>query len=539
MEQCFQRLICKEQCKEKTKEMYACIKTANTPKYSCESRCNHNPPHDPASAAVDSCTAENNRTIKSELVKYCKGAADEIEGPGKLICPDGDIKYPCGRFCDKRVPDNLSNMPVCRDITAQQGFDNCFSKLQAQVKAALPQDPKQLPKGFSWQKCALRMPCAQKIEVAFNSVLRKCESLKNKATVCCDDPLKCPEKESSTQGLFTNINPVMGGMAEKCRQIKEKFSSVGNVAQKMSDQCKDSSSACMQICSEKIMEDFQHKFYETCAFDLLAEDSYNPGKHTCSPELIQLYVQKYKDELAPLPAHCEIAGRKADQLAQSAESILESALSAAHCEEQASGGKTPPIPDPSDGQRGEHVFGMTDGHPSALGGDEPSLIWKKPHKNQQLGMEGGGGDSARTSSRSVSTSGNSTDIASHQQQGSGKAVRQSAKAAASKGDKQGAVGAAGGGSTGNGKSGEIKRTDGTNVEQGKTTGKEGKDELSLRQFAGKGSKNQNKKLSWDQIKPRGNLNTRISSFGSPHDNIFQRISNRIVVLCRQEKLHCP
>ena len=42
-------------------------------------------------------------------------------------------------------------------------------------------------------------------------------------------------------------------------------------------------------------------------------------------------------------------------------------------------------------------------------------------------------------------------------------------------------------------------------------------------------------LSWDKIKP-DNLHKRVSSFGSLHDDIFKRISDRIFVMCSTNKL---
>ena len=42
-------------------------------------------------------------------------------------------------------------------------------------------------------------------------------------------------------------------------------------------------------------------------------------------------------------------------------------------------------------------------------------------------------------------------------------------------------------------------------------------------------------LSWDKIKP-DNVHKRVSSFGSLHDDIFKRISDRIFVMCSTDKL---
>ena len=78
-----------------------------------------------------------------------------------------------------------------------------------------------------------------------------------------------------------------------------------------------------------------------------------------------------------------------------------------------------------------------------------------------------------------------------------------------------------------------------NKTQNKVTDKEKKDKNSLRQFTktnGQRQNNNTHQISWNKLKPRKDLNIKVSSFGSAHDNIFERISNRILFMCRMEKL---
>ncbi len=56
--------------------------------------------------------------------------------------------------------------------------------------------------------------------------------------------------------------------------------------------------------------------------------------------------------------------------------------------------------------------------------------------------------------------------------------------------------------------------------------------LGLREF----SKIKNTGLSLRDIQSLRSLNTKVSSFGSPHDDIFKRISNRIELLCRTDRI---
>ena len=545
VEQCFNRRICKKECEKKAQEYsYTCNEVSRELNNACESQCESNPTIPVPKEMKGSCIAESTQTIKSRLEYSCKEAVGHIKGPGILICPYGDINNPCGDFCNRQIPQDLSE--ICEDTTTRDGFKACWEGLQTQVNSALPQNPNKLPDGFSWQQCALNMPCAQKIEVAFNSVFRECESLKNKAKVCCDDPVKCPDQGSAAfnnQGLFRDVGSVASGMAEKCRQIKEKFSSVGNVAQKMADQCRSSASNCVQSCDKEVADNLQYMFRQTCAFDLVEESVYDRNHHTCSAELIRKYVYRYKKEITPLFSECEGAGRKADQLAQSAESILKSALSAARCEEEASGGIG--TADPSQQVQAGRLIGGAGGPSNQLKIEDPALKWSAKEKDKPLkmGNEGGG-----ASSRSLSAADDLESSSAPSAGGKSQAAGQSGKtgAAGKKGAGKTITGGGGSTTTAAHSAGTLdqknqlgKKAQAADKTKGKAAGKEQTDKLALRQFAGKGSKNQKGQLSWDQIKPRQNLNTRISAFGSPHDNIFQRISNRIIVLCRQEKLHCP
>ncbi len=62
--------------------------------------------------------------------------------------------------------------------------------------------------------------------------------------------------------------------------------------------------------------------------------------------------------------------------------------------------------------------------------------------------------------------------------------------------------------------------------------------LGLREFSKVKNSQQvkNTGLSLRDIQSIRNLNTKVSSFGSPHDDIFKRISNRIILLCRTDQI---
>ncbi len=62
--------------------------------------------------------------------------------------------------------------------------------------------------------------------------------------------------------------------------------------------------------------------------------------------------------------------------------------------------------------------------------------------------------------------------------------------------------------------------------------------LDLREFSKTKNSQQvkNTGLSLKDIQSIRSPNTKVSSFGSPHDDIFNRISNRIELLCRTDRI---
>ncbi len=62
--------------------------------------------------------------------------------------------------------------------------------------------------------------------------------------------------------------------------------------------------------------------------------------------------------------------------------------------------------------------------------------------------------------------------------------------------------------------------------------------LGLREFSKTKNSQQvkNTGLSLKDIQSIRNINTKVSSFSSPHDDIFKRISNCIELLCRTDRI---
>ncbi len=338
---CFDRHICKKKCKSQIKNMHGCANQKQAITQNCSNQCTRDSSYrlqlEPAKIR---CTNENQAYINNQLRDACKAHTQTVNNqrPGlELICPGSS----CAEYCQQ-----ATNKKCSRYITGREEYKNCLDKLNRELTAQLP-NGRHLPKGFSWQKCDFGQICAQEIERIFSKVLGECESLKTKATVCCEDPLKCVDKASAA--LFINAGiSTAGGMADICQTAKERFKDMSKAGGKMAKQCRRSAKACTQAC--KTAKKIRTKFYEICNFDLLKENNYNHKTHTCSEELISQYIGRYHQELIPASSKCEAVGGKSIVLVQVGAKILKTALSSAGCEKEARAGSSPSKPNLNENQ---------------------------------------------------------------------------------------------------------------------------------------------------------------------------------------------
>ena len=459
--------------------------------------------------------------------------------------------------------------------------------------------------------------CEQKIADAFSKATTECNNLKDKAILCCDEPLKCTDEE--TQKLLDSINKQgasSSGISENCRKVKEKFSDIGNIVQKMAAKCDTIISSCKEHCNTQITETVPSVFNKYCSLDLNTEVSYDHNEHTCSEDLINNYVGKYIKELAPIPAQCESKQEKANQMAQSGEEVLKSALSAAKCEEQARGGQPPSNDTQANTGAGGTMKGPMasppvpedDLHSASLPGGTKGRAYEQGLENGVSDESGGGSTWSAKAAQSKQSPGQSTaasralpsktgspnnknanskniaetdpknpkDIAENKSDEKSKDIEnddskvsdkniaendpknidkkeqasqskeKKAKEASNKTKKKGFfsklkalfskdkerdVASNKDNPTKKDQKKEQKK------EAAKKDKKNKKDGISLRKFTKADAKKEQKKIPhWTQIKPQSNIHAKTSKYGSPHDNIFKRISTRITFMCRTDRI---
>ncbi len=549
VEQCFNTYICKEQCKDYIRENANYCdnipNNRNNENALCQERCDGSSPNFSVqsfsqSSDVTDCVRENRRKLQDQLVESCRSRINNIENSpphtgATLVCPGG---AGCERYCQSMAQEKSNNIQGCKKVTTKDVFDQCL-ELNNRLSHVLPQNSSQLPQGFAWENCDLGKTCDQEIQVVFNNTHTACENLKTQAVLCCEKPLECGDEQMAT--LFNSVDKfnVQGGMSEICRKAGEKFSDVGEAGRKMAEQCNARSSSCLEICRQKI-ENINVLLRNICTFDLLKESFYNPERHTCSGRLIDKYVRLYKQHLEPVAFQCKETSKKSTEIASMASEILKSALSSANCDLEARAGmsssgsntvseKQHRVPEAENLRAGSAVS------------DSSSLKWGGASKTSSESSGGGGKVSKDTSSalnNKVGTFSNSGGggggwsgyDSNGDTSNSGLAGRGVSNYNQNKGDiwskMQGSLGK----DVEQEKEGEIQVVDKTKSE------KEGEDAQVLEEeLAGAFGAENGQGLSWDKIKP-DNVHKRVSSFGSLHDDIFKRISDRIFVMCSTDKL---
>ena len=532
----------------------------------------------------ESCAEENKDQLQADLAKSCKDKIGELNRSrgAKLICRGND----CNDYCDMVSRKEANG---CEDMNTSKGYQKCKNDILNAMN--LPINPSHLPNSFSWgnNKCDIGSGCEREIAAVFNKAQKQCQSLKNNVFLCCDDPLKC--MDTNNQQLFNSLSKKSGltvGISEHCRRVKEKLGDIGKVAQKMATRCEAAIVSCQESCGVRITESLQ-VFNRYCSLDLSKESSYDRNKHTCSRLLISRYIPEYM-KLSTTPVQCKSKKERAELMVQSAEESLRSALSAAKCEEQARAGGVPATNQDEDrtgiygSSEERHIsHENTQHHGSSLGVNSHT-----PSDRSGDVRSGTAPSSGATVSRSKAVwpsggggySGNTTT--------SGSSYLSSSKESFNKANKEKAffyskeVKTESEGTVNNtakdkdnfkaGPTNALKSSEKNTVEKQKASQdiasanddskkgffsflkkktekektKEDKKELSkkkiigLRKYASAETAKDSQDTSsyWTKIKPRSITEISTSKYGSPHDNIFHRISTRIKYMCKKKMINC-
>ena len=522
--------------------------------------------------AKKKCAQRNWETIQSNLTKQCKRYLTQLsQGRGTLICPGGNAQTPgCKDFCKRAVADIAENSGQRGDcsedeITKRDGPKDCSQQMNQSIQQALPKDMAKdfAQKGFSFQQCDLGMPCEQDLQQYFQMGLNQCKKLATKAKTCCSDPLKClPGGTGASQRLFTHAGiSAQNSISQNCAQLKNQLKHTGQVSQQMANQCRKSAENCSQSCTQIIVSHIQQPFFNICTFDLNQPESYDPTRHTCAKEMIQQYTTQYQKELVPLLSQCTTEGQKSQNLASTAQELLKSALSAQQCQQSVSAGlatgDTPPNPATLTQKQG----GDNPPNPTTLTQkQEGNLHSQLPHLPSMLAppegyaLPGQKVQQGPTAPRYLKGAGGYPSIGGTGPSPEGGWNKNSPKRGLSaiKGAKHTSItkglgsGTQQGGSLlpslkGTGTSPKTHLKGDKNMEKEEHTQPPSTDLDKASPLAVANAKtHQAQGLENNPYlkKPLYNRNSMLDPFGSPHDDIFKRITNRITIMCLKKELDC-
>ena len=292
------------------------------------------------------CADENKRAIQQALEDSCNYNISILTPPKQgmsLACPQNN----CAGYCRELAVDQARNIANCQELSTEDGFNICKGNIEQELDRGgrLLSNSAHLPEGFRWEACDLDQDCDRSLEYAFNSVNQDCEHLKAQANVCCDNPLCCENPTECQQQQGAGLLPSAGqdmfkGLSSTsvCKKGEQWMQDQTGAVQKMANLCENKAHRCISACGQKITK-IQSQFYETCTFDLLADQHYDPARHTCSEGLITKYLSFFREGPASTLSHCKTTrNTKPHQMRQVMEVLIATASQLKDCVQAVSAG---------------------------------------------------------------------------------------------------------------------------------------------------------------------------------------------------------
>ena len=447
---------------------------------------------------------------------------------------------------------------------------------------------------FSWWQCVKgnNMACEAELEEALETAINTCAELRSEALECCHAPEKCvggglASALDSLGKTYMGVQSMKGRKAA-CDAISATYGMYGGMQGLMGRQCTSKADNCSQSCSAevgKVVKAFKY----ACNYNpRTGKKRYNAEEYTCDEEFFTEYIKQYKMgystdgeqiSIANVPKQCERTGKEANRYIQNMGTNAATSLMAG----MKACGIDPTKPPPPKQRKKIPIGDLKEKPPITVqmkpagcpplcantqggtnnNGTPPPIPFDGPPK-------GGGGD---TSTKTPNPFGDPTTTMPANpfdqdppDMGDPKATT-TPPPASGMGGLIGSGSSGGGGSAGlggdgggsGGGEGEDEDQEGdrrpsdfkknqilTGYHGGKFGGYGGGGNArSGRNRAGprRKGKNANKrglaKLNLKKLLPKGkHKNHKAGKFGSPHDDIFQRMSDRIQWMCRTSQIPC-
>ncbi len=413
------------------------------------------------------------------------------------------------------------------------------------------------------------MNCEVELEQALEEAVNTCSELRNEALKCCHEPEKCVgggfARTLGSLGKGYTMIQGMKGREEACEAIQATHGMYGGMQGTMAAQCTSKADSCSQKCGDEV-EKVVTAFKNACDYDPRTNQKYNAEEHICDENLFTKYVKQYKTgyskdgeqiKIGAVPKQCERTGKEANRRIYDMSTNLGTSLLAGM---KACGHNTPtPEPPPTAGCPPYcGTTSTTDGGPGfqppppplageVRGGGGPKKNPKDPFSDPTPEMP------ANPFDQDMPDMGEPAPTPGKGSKGMGGLISSASSGGgggSSLGGGGGSGGGGGGGQPAGGRPSAVKKN---KILMGYHGGKfagygGGNSARSKRAGRSSGSDRKGKnagkrglaKLNLKKLLPKQGkfMNHKIGKFGSPHDDIFKRMSDRIQWMCRTGKIPC-
>ena len=536
----------------------------------------------------EKCNALSKTRFVKSYIEKCKEEIEkkEKENDRTLLCKEDATKSNtgCDEYCKKRAEtyygeDSSQNLitafssaghgeesPVSYKtlISDNSQLDSLVDEDMRELEQTIPKKgdkPKNISTVFSlrWEckkdKC---QPYEEALKAALEEAVKTCADLQTEAHKCCHEPESCVG--GGLAHALDGLGKLNMGLAAfkdreaQCKAVQQTQGMYGSMKGAMAAQCTNKANECSSQCSEKAQEVAKH-FKDACNQDIHTKSTWKESEHTCDKEFFEEYTKAYNSSnndkqirIATVPEECKRTGKEANRRIQEMNTNLGGALLASvkECGEE-SGGDEWKVP--------------TSDTPQATTTTPGTQAPGVPNPDVTLG--GGGDDTKKENDPllppdfSIPRAANPFDtepVLGEPGPDMGKGIKGGMKGmlggSSGGGGGGGGLGSGGGGSPnrgyGGGSGGGKKKKILLGYKGGKFAGYggggssgESRSERGRKSFRGKKDKRGVAALDLKKLLPKGKqLNHKIGKYGSPHDNIFHRLSDRFQWMCRTNKISC-
>ena len=500
--------------------------------------------------------AEEATKQNPQCKEYCKSKADELY-------EEADIS---GEFI---VNVHMGLPPDANDEDKRRVYQSLIEADMGRVvqreiaQLEIVDNENKLVDPLHWLPCkkGKGQACESNLYRALEEAQDICSDLQNEARECCHEPEQCVG--GGLVHALDNLGKLhvtiagMKGQKKQCEAVQQTFGMYGGTQGAMAAQCMNKASACSQGCNAEV-EKVAEAFGKACNHDPRTKANWEEDVHSCDRKLFDHYMKNYKGltnteriSIGEVSDECKTTGKEANRRIQDMSTHLGTSLVAGmkECGMEPEEWKPPPPPE-----------GCPPNCPPPPPTCPPVCPTPPPPPPpiETTGGGGGGGPSNVAdpfADDPLPQAANPFDEDPDLGDGGpdvGKGVQKGMSGLLGGGGGTGGGGLGGlggGGSSGGGRNrgggAPAKKTKVLlGFKGGKFTGYGGGSSSGEEKSRGKASRRSKRKrgmasLDMKNLLPKGKqLNHKVGKFGSPHDDIFQRLSDRIQWMCRTDQISC-